>query len=170
MCVASTAGALCGVCCMPFDMCFACVILDLLCCVDLCLFVRCSLVFFVFSTKSKDNNQNDGGMINQSEELFTSLSSRYHQQEVEVKPDSFEDENHIGNVVINASSTESEEIEDNNEEDITKVSEELYNKILQEEQQALDVKDNTAATDEVAEVTKASEELYHKINTNIIKP
>jgi len=140
-------------------------------------------------TKAEDDDKEDGGMINQSEKLFTSLSSRYQQhqedQQQQVKPDSeFEDENHIGNVVIGASTTtESEEIKDNN--DIIKASEELYNKILQEEQQqqAINVQndigkdesvvgndivnDNTAATDKVAEVTKASEELYNKINSNI---
>ena len=119
-------------------------------------------------TKAKDDDKEDAGMIHQSEELFTSLSNRYQQhQQQRVKPDSFEDENHIGNVVIGTSTTtKSEEIEDN--DNVIKASEELYNKILQEEQQALDVKDNTAATDEVAEVTKASEELYNKINSNII--
>ena len=131
-------------------------------------------------TKSNDNDKDDGGMINQSEELFTSLSNRYQQQQQQdqqqqVKPDSFEDENHnFGNVVTGTSTTESEE-----SIDVAKASEELYNKILQEEQQqqnqhqqVLDVKndtlkDNTAATDEVSEVTKASEELYNKINSNI---
>jgi len=144
-------------------------------------------------TKADDNDQKDGGMINQSEELFTSLSSRYHQQQEDqqqqVKPDSFEDENHIGNVVIGTSTTtESEEIEDNN--NIIKASEELYNKILQEEhqqkQEEINLQNKTAAAvlkkeiehniqereditgnDEVSEVTKASEELYNKINSNI---
>jgi len=146
-------------------------------------------------TTAEDDDKEDGGMINQSEEFFTSLSSRYQQQQQEVeqqqvRPDSLEDENHIGNVVIGTSTTESEETTDNN--DIIKASEELYNKILHEEQQQqqqkqkINLQNKTAAAvlkqeiehniqereditenDEVSEVTKASEELYNKTNSNI---